>query len=931
MLAGASVPAALAQSSSETIARDLAAAHYETALGLFEDEDLEGAMSSIKDALLEDESFLPAHILLARVFLRVGGGAAAEGALDDARRLGADPAILWPLRADALFLQHKYRELVALTPSEGLPRDAQTRVLLTRGAAYIELEEYTQADQNLETAIALQPDDPAPRVQYASSAFRRGELDTAERRAMDALDTGPEDAGAWNILASINHARGKATEALEAYERALTLNPVHRDARVSRAALLVDLRRDEEARVDLDFLAEHFPRDPRAPYLDYIVLQRQGKGVEARAALDRTVQLLMDMDPAEVQRSAQLELLAGMAHYELGAFEQSRAHLSAYIRRNPEAVGPRKVLASIMLRERQPADAIEVLLPATTLAPNDSSLLALLGTAYMQDGRPERAATYLERAIAIDEYAPSNVRTRLALSRMDAGFAGAGLDELEALFTGDPEGNRAAGTILVVAFMKQKRYDDALSVAQQLTTANPDDLSLRNLLGTAELASGDATAAEQTFNSILETDPQFLPARANLAQLEASSGRLDAARTRLLGLLDDRPASVNTMIQLAQVEERAGRPQETLRWLLKARDIDARSVRVVLALTNFHLRQGDAKAALAIAEDASTWAEDDLDVMSALGRALAASGRPDVASTVYRKMATVAGFDTANLYRVATLQLSVGAGKDAAYTLTKALQGNPDHLPSRVLLVQTELGYGSGETALALAEALAGDYPELALGQRLLGDAYMRAGRFEEAISSYQKSRGLEASTMTTLRLYRAHVASGDKAGARDLLLAWVQTHPSDSTARAALAEDFLADGELDSARAHYEQHLELEPDNPMVLNNLAYILDKQQDPRAYEFAQRAHGLSPDNPAISDTIGWLMVRRGEPALGLRYLRNAESRASGHPEINYHIGAALAALDRKPEARRALERALSHPDGFADAAAASALLDKLKTE
>ena len=928
---GAWATAALAQSGPQTISLDVVSAHYEAALHLFKEDDMEGALSAIKDCLLEDESFLPAHILLARILLEGGGGSAAENALDSASRLGGDPAILWPLRAEAWLKQHQYQKLLALTPSEGLPPDAQAQVLMVRGAAHIELREYGRADQSFEVAISLDPRYSASRVQYATSAFRRGDLDTAERRAKDALTNAPGDANAWHIMASIHHRRGDVAAALEAYRRALSLSTKHLEARLSRAALLVDLHRYEDAKEDLLYLAEHSPRDPRAHYLESVVLERESKHAEARAALEDTAGLLKDLGAEEIRRSSQLELLAGMVYYELGAFEQSRGYLESYIKRNPNTVGPRKVLASIMLKERQPADAIEVLRPAVTLAPNDSNAFALLGTAYMQNGRPEQASAYLERALAIEENAPPSVRTRLALSRMDTGFGGTGLEDLEVLFTGDPERYQTAGTILVVAFLRQRRYEEALRTAEQLTVVNPDSLTLRNLLGTAQLALGDKATAERTFLAILEQDPRFLPARANLAQLDAAAGRLDRARKRLEALLEDRPTSANTMIQLAQVEESAGRLEVSLRWLLKAQDADPRSARVVLALTDFHLRQGNAKAALAVAEDAATWAQEDLDVMSALGRALAATGRTDVASAVYTNMATAAGFDTPSLYRVARLQLSIGAGKDAIYTLTKGLQGNPDDLASRMLLAEAEVGVGASDKALALAEALVADYPDLSSGYLLLGDVHMRLGRFDEAIAQYRKSHDLEAGTVTTLRLYRAHLVAGDRARARSVLSPWVASHPTDSTARAALAEDLLAGGELDAARGQYERLLERDPSNPTVLNNLAYILDQQQAPRAYELAQRAHELAPDNPAISDTVGWLMVRRGKPGLGLRHLRNAESRASGHPEISYHIGVALAALDRRREARSALERALAHPAGFAEAEAASALLEELNNE
>ena len=58
------------------------------------------------------------------------------------------------------------------------------------------------------------------------------------------------------------HATGKVADALEGYGKALELQPSHVDARVARAALLLDLKRPADALRDLDYVGEHARGEP---------------------------------------------------------------------------------------------------------------------------------------------------------------------------------------------------------------------------------------------------------------------------------------------------------------------------------------------------------------------------------------------------------------------------------------------------------------------------------------------------------------------------------------------------------------------------------------------------------------------------------------------------------------------------------------------
>ena len=81
-----------------------------------------------------------------------------------------------------------------------------------------------------------------------------------------------------------------------------------------------------------------------------------------------------------------------------------------------------------------------------------------------------------------------------------------------------------------------------------------------------------------------------------------------------------------------------------------------------------------------------------------------------------------------------------------------------------------------------------------------------------------------------------------------------------------------------------FQAALALDPDNPRVLNNLAYAMLQGQGELlvALRHATRAARLDPDNPVILETIGSINLKLGDPDEAAKNLEMAWARASKHP-------------------------------------------------
>ena len=112
-------------------------------------------------------------------------------------------------------------------------------------------------------------------------------------------------------------------------------------------------------------------------------------------------------------------------------------------------------------------------------------------------------------------------------------------------------------------------------------------------------------------------------------------------------------------------------------------------------------------------------------------------------------------------------------------------------------------------------------------------------------------------------------------------------------------------------AEADFLKALELEPDQPFVLNYLGYSWVDQGThlQRALKMIERAVDLRPNDGYIIDSLGWALYRLGNYDDSVTQLERAVELRPDDPTINDHLGDAYWRVGRVSEARFQWRRAL----------------------
>lgn len=113
-------------------------------------------------------------------------------------------------------------------------------------------------------------------------------------------------------------------------------------------------------------------------------------------------------------------------------------------------------------------------------------------------------------------------------------------------------------------------------------------------------------------------------------------------------------------------------------------------------------------------------------------------------------------------------------------------------------------------------------------------------------------------------------------------------------------------------AEADFQKALELQPDQPLVLNYLGYSWVDQglNLDRARGMIEKAVSLRPNDGYIIDSLGWALYRMGDFAGAVKQLERAIEIRPEDPVINDHLGDAYWRVGRKDEARFQWNHALS---------------------
>ena len=860
-------------------------------------EDRPAAIIQLRNVLQKSPNLSEARFLLGKTLLETGDVQSAEKELRRARELDYPEDEIVPLLARALVARGDYKRAIdEFGDTKLASRESRADLQASLGKARLGLGDAGAAKTSFEAALSTQTDFPPALIGEARIRASDGDLKGALALVDSALEKSPKLTEGWQLKGDILSGQKETDGAISAYRKALETKPDYVPAHFGLVSLLMRENKPDEAKKALEAMKKVAPKSPQTLYLQAAIAYQDKNYTAARQAIQLQLKAAPDNFPG-VLLSAQID-------YQLGSYAQAEMALSAVLARFPKDPFARRLLAQTYLRWGKPDKAKEALEPLLQEAAPDSDTLAVAGEIALRNGDSAAAASYFEKATALD---PKNTSKRLgvAISHLAQGEGERGVGELEAVST-DDSGVRA-DLALVATNVRQKKFDAALAAVDSIEKKQPKTALPKHLRGVVLLAKGDVPGARKSFEEAVAIDPTYLPAVANLARLDVADKKPDAAKKRYEAVLAKDPKNVLALLQLAELRSQTGAtPDEVAASIAKAIAANPSDPQARLALIAYWLRSKEPKKAVSAAQAALAALPERPEILDAAGRAYREAGDSNQAITTYTRLAQLQPNSPLPYMRMAEINAAANNNAGAIDNLRKALAIKPDLIEAQRAIVALDVRSGQTKDALAAAREVQKRRPKESAGYILEGQVYAGNKEWSQAEAAYRTGLREVGTTDLATYLHAALTQGGKEQDASKFAATWLNDHPADLAFRQYLAQTAMSKKDYSTAATYYKEVLVAQPDNALALNNLAWVLGQMKDPKAIEYAEQAYKLTPGNPAVLDTLGMLAVEKGDTARGIDLLKKAVELAPNSGGIRLNYASALAKGGQKEQAKKQLD-------------------------
>jgi len=677
---------------------------------------------------------------------------------------------------------------------------------------------------------------------------------------------------------------------------------------------------------------------PAAHYELAQTYEHLGQFSAACVELARTV----DLQPANY--TARIDL--GNLLFASGSTDQAQAQANAVMAAQPNNPGVYALLSAIAVRRGQKDQALIEIHRALELDPNRAAFhedLALLQA--VDSTKTSSVEDELNRAIALD---PKSVNAKLLLATFYARndrLLEAEKTSWDAVAT-DPKSLAARENVARVILKQgdQARAEEVLRQASKDLADNPQGV---RILADYYAGSGQLDKARAEFSSLVAKYPKNASVQKGYVCVLIQVKDYASARTVVAGLMKTSPMDPEVAVLNGIALLYDGNASYAVTTLLGNARNFPRDAFIQYWLGKAALAKGDSTLAEKSFRQAAELNPSALDAEEELARIASQHGEIGLLADVAdNTIAAAPSFSGAYVWRAivemnrkstdkaeADLKTAINVslqdpqahlqlGKlrftqkrfpEGVAQLEQALQYNPNSVEAMRLLIGYDLYRRQPDQALARLNAQIGKSPKNGRLYELLAELQIQDKNLDRAAATAQKAIQLNSGDGQAVMLYaQIAVQRGQTANAVDAWEQWSNAHPKDADALAILGTLEESRGDLGKAEAYYKKSLQIQPQQSVAANNLAYhmLLKGKMVDVALTLAQTARQGMPNSPNTADTLAWAYYYNGAYGFARDLLEDAINTDPSSATMQYHLGMVYCKLRDKNSAAIHLKRAMS---------------------
>lgn len=786
----------ISQFSTQTLDDKLAQARLKTTLGWAHARSGAAPLAdaAFKQALEAVPGHVPAQVGMARQLAIQGDRDAALKVVNGIIAAGTADAETWLLQGDLLAFGKSDRDGAIAAYRKAIVAE---KANLTAHAGIIVLQmssgDGKAAGEQVAELQKVRPGHPMTGFFQAQLAFEKGDFKSAKELVSQLLKVAPDHPQVNQLAGAIELASGSVAVARVHLSKTLKANP---EAVAARRMLAAAYLKSGESSKALELLEPMLAQSPS----DGVFFAMAGEAHMQAGDLDKASAMFSRAALANPKNTTNLTALA-RTRFLKGDTLGAVADLQRIAASDTGSVADLE-LVNAQLRRRDFQGALKAIDGLESKQPGKPLGSLLRGAAYLGLKDTAQARASFEKALAQDaaffpaafnlatldiadkkpqaaqqrfdavlKAQPGHLRALLSLADLRA-RNGASQKEVTDLLTTAVRLNPTqapAHLSLINNHLVNKQAEPALAAAQQADAALPDQPSILDALGRAQLAAGQRNQALATFNKLAAAQPGNALAHMRVADINLAMKDSEAAIQSLKRAIAAKPDFAPALLRLFALEVQAGRSAEALKL---ARDLQKRQPAQSMGFVlegDAHRAQKNNDAAL-VAYKAALGKAAPSDAATRYHGLLTATGKKAEADQFAKSWAKDHANDVVFAVYLGDAALGRRDMADAEVAYRRVIELQPNHAAAlnniAWLMVKTDK-----PGALSYAEKANALVPNQPALMDTLAMALAAEKKLDQALEIQKKALALAPdSNVVRLGLARLYVQAGQKAQARDLL-----------------------------------------------------------------------------------------------------------------------------------------------------------------
>ncbi|MBA3570209.1 MAG: tetratricopeptide repeat protein, partial [Pyrinomonadaceae bacterium] len=665
----------------------------------------------------------------------------------------------------------------------------------------------------------------------AERFFTAGDYDKAKIEYLKLLRIDPENSRAFSRIGQMWAEEGAPLRAGQFLVRARELAPSDLQNRIKLARVLSSIGQRAEARKEAIAILEQSPAETNA----LMLLVETALSPEDVAFAEEQLQKFPERE------SAGFFLAAANLALRKGDAASAEDNLRRALSLDPKSAPAHTAMAILQLFKKNIPEAGQEFKTAAELAPGRSSESLKYAEFTLQTGAPEDVKTFLNRVVA---QAPDFV---------------------------------AAWSLLGQVALREKKYDEAIKLVENVFSRDPDNLDARMVQASAWMAKGESRKAAESLERLDKSYPNIPLIKFRLAQAYVQNGNPAQAVAALDQALSVSPGYTDALLLRAEIRLKAREPQP-----------------VIFEMVQLLKKQ-----------------PAQLQARALLADAYRAVGRLDDAAAVMQEQINLQPNSWQPYEMLGVILRQQNKRDEARKAFEKAAELNPESLGTIEQLVDLDIAARDFASATNRVQQLRQKVPESATAHLMEGKIHAAQGKFDQAEAAFVKASDLDPNSSAAYDLLVSlYVSANRLPDAVRQLEALLSKKPGDTRALTVAALIYEKTNDWAKARDAYEKLLAVNPNSVPALNNLAYLYSERFNDleKANDLAQKAHAMEPTNPSPTDTLGWILYKKGDYQQAVTLLQESSGKLPDNPEIQFHLGMANYMMGQTEGARAALQKA-----------------------